>query len=152
MGTTLSDMWIKYNTYFSTKLLLNYYSDLIMGAMASPITSLTIVYSIVYSCADQRKHQISASLAFVRGIHRWPANCPHKGPVTRKTFPFDDVIMILFANLHTVVRASMRNSVESTKALGGVCLDKGIPVQKDLTKKDAHSNWGHILILCGAFV
>ena len=41
-----------------------------MGAIASQITSLTIVYSIVYSDADQRKHQSSAPLAFVRGIHR----------------------------------------------------------------------------------
>ena len=64
-----------------------------MSAMASQITSLTIVYSTVYSGADQRKHQRSASLAFVRGIHRSPVNSPHKGPVTRKMFPFDDVIM-----------------------------------------------------------
>ena len=41
----------------------------------------------------QRKHQSSASLAFVRGIHRWPLKSPHKGPVTRKMFLFDDVIM-----------------------------------------------------------
>ena len=41
----------------------------------------------------KRKHQSSASLAFVRGIHRWPRNSPHKGPITRKTFPFDDAIM-----------------------------------------------------------
>ena len=61
--------------------------------MASQITSLTIVYSIVYSDADQRKHQSSASLAFVRGIHRGPVNSPHKGPVAQKLFPFDDVIM-----------------------------------------------------------
>ena len=40
-----------------------------------------------------RKHQSSALLAFVRGIHRWPLNSPHKGPVTRKMFPFDAVIM-----------------------------------------------------------
>ena len=66
-----------------------------MGAMASQITSLTIVYSTVYSGADQRKHQSSASLAFLRGIHRWPVNSPHKGSVTRKMFPFDDVIMIM---------------------------------------------------------
>ena len=64
-----------------------------MGAIASQITSLTTVYSIVYSGADQIKHQSSASLAFVRGIHRWPANSTHKWPVTRKMFPFDDVIM-----------------------------------------------------------
>ena len=65
-----------------------------MDAIASQTTSLTIVYSTVYSDADQSKHQNSASLAFVRGIHRWPVNSPHKGPETRKMFPFDDVIMI----------------------------------------------------------
>ena len=61
--------------------------------MASQIISLTIVYSTVYSGADQRKYQSSVSLAFVWGIHWWPVNSPHKGPVTRKTFPVDDVIM-----------------------------------------------------------
>ena len=64
-----------------------------MGATASQITSLTIVYSIVYSDADQRRHQSSASLAFVWGIHRGPVNSSHKGPVTRNMFPFDDVIV-----------------------------------------------------------
>ena len=72
---------------------LRHYGDVIMGAMASQITSLTIVYSTVYSDADERKHQSSASLAFVRRIHRGPVNSPHKWPVTRKMFPFDDVIM-----------------------------------------------------------
>ena len=46
-----------------------------------------------YSGADQRKDQSSASLAFARGIHRWPVNSPHKGPVMRKMLPFNDVIM-----------------------------------------------------------
>ena len=64
-----------------------------MGAIAYQITSLTIVYSTVYSGADQRKHQSFASLAFVWGIHRGPVNSPHKWLVTRKMFPFDDVIM-----------------------------------------------------------
>ena len=64
-----------------------------MGAMASQITSVSIVYSIVCSWAEQRKHQSSASMVFVRGSHRWPVNSPHKGPVKRKIFPFDDVIM-----------------------------------------------------------
>ena len=72
---------------------LTHYNDVIMGAMASQITNLTIVYATVYSDADQRKHQSSASLAFVRGIHRGPVNSPHKWPVTRKMVPFDDVIM-----------------------------------------------------------
>ena len=70
-----------------------HYDDVIMGTIASQITSLTIVYSTVYSGADQSKHQSSASLAFVWGIHRGPVNSPHKWPVTRKMFPFDDVIM-----------------------------------------------------------
>ena len=72
-----------------------HYDDATMSLMASHITSLTIVYSTVYSGVDQRKHQSSASLAFVRGIHRGPVNSPHKWPVTRKMFPFDDVIMAL---------------------------------------------------------
>ena len=71
-----------------------HYSDVIMSAMASQITCVPIVYSAVCSGTDQRKHQSSASLALVRGIHRWPVNSPHKGPVTRKIFPFDDVIML----------------------------------------------------------
>ena len=70
-----------------------HYSDVIMGMMASQITSLTIVNSTVYSGADQRKHQSSASLAFVWGIHQWPVNSLHKWPVTWKMLPFDDVIM-----------------------------------------------------------
>ena len=49
---------------------LIHYDDVIMTTMASQITSLTVVYSTVYSDADQRKHQSSASLAFVWGIHR----------------------------------------------------------------------------------
>ena len=71
-----------------------HYNDVIMSAMASQITSHTIVYSSFYSGPDQRKHQSSVLLAFVRGIHRRPVNSPHKWPVTRKMFPFDDVIMI----------------------------------------------------------
>ena len=72
----------------------SHYSDVIMSAMASQISRLTIVYSTVYSGADQIKHQSPTSLAFVRGIHRWPVNSPHKAPVTRKMFPYGDVIML----------------------------------------------------------
>ena len=67
-----------------------HYNDVIMGTMASRITSLTIVYSTVHAGADQRKHQSSASLAVVRGIRQWLVNSPHKWPVTRKMFPFND--------------------------------------------------------------
>ena len=69
-----------------------------MSAMASENASLMIVYSAVYSGVDERKHQSSALLAFVRGIHRWPVNSPQKGPVTRKMFPFGDVIMYMYCH------------------------------------------------------
>ena len=63
-----------------------HYNDVIMGAISSQNTSLTIVYSTVDSDVDQVKYQSSASLAFVRGIHRGPGNSPHKWPVTRTMF------------------------------------------------------------------
>ena len=79
---------------------LYHYNDVIMGTIASQITSLTIAFSTVYLDTDQRKHQSSASLAFVRGIHRRPVNSPHKWPVTRKMLPFDDVIMMTASLIH----------------------------------------------------
>ena len=72
-----------------------------MGTVASLITSLTIVYSTVYSDEDQRKHFSSASLAFVLGIHQAPVNSPNKWPVRRKMFPFDDVIMIILEEVNS---------------------------------------------------
>ena len=57
-----------------------HYSDVMMSAMASQITSVLIVYSTVCSDAGQRKHQSSASLAFVWRNHRWPVNSPHIWP------------------------------------------------------------------------
>ena len=79
-----------------------HHNDVIMSVMVSQITSLTIVSSTIYSSAEQRKHQSSASVAFVRWIHRWPVHSPHKGPVTRKMFPFDDVIMIILWVIFTI--------------------------------------------------
>ena len=64
-----------------------HYNDVIMSAMASQVTSLTIVYSTVYSSRRSKK----TSKLRVTGL--CAVNSPHKGPVTRKTFPFDDVIM-----------------------------------------------------------
>ena len=84
---------IKRNQWLGTQTPEWHYTDVIMGTIASQITSLTIVHSTVYPDADQRKYQSSASLAFVRGIHRRLVNSPHKWPVTRKMFPFDDAIM-----------------------------------------------------------
>ena len=65
-----------------------------MSSMVSQIAGVSIVCSTVCSGADIRKYQSSASLAFVRGIHRWPVDSLHKGPVTRRKFPFDDVIIV----------------------------------------------------------
>ena len=90
-----------------------------MGAMASQITSLTVVYATIYSGPDQWKHQSSASLAYVWGIHRWPVNSPHKGPVTRNMFPFDDVIML-----------SHRSALNFWKALSKHC---GLLLKKQLS-------------------
>ena len=72
---------------------LDHNNNVIMGAIASQITSLTSIFLTVYSGADQRKHQSYASLAFVGGIYRWPVNSPHKWPVTREMFLFNDAIM-----------------------------------------------------------
>ena len=69
------------------------YNDVMMSAVESQIAGVSIVYAAVCSGADQRKHQSFALLAFVWGIHRWPANSLHKGPVMRKMFPIDDVNM-----------------------------------------------------------
>ena len=118
----------------SAGIVLNY-NDVVLCAMASQITSLAIVYSTVYSGTDQRKYQSSASLAFVRGIHRWLVNSPRKGPVTRKMIPIDDVIMdykvvdmfnqtcLMISqseyNLRNV--ATFRVSVLMTKRLIGYC-------------------------------
>ena len=72
-----------HTSYLLTCCSLEHYNDIMLGVMASRITSLTIVYSSVYSGANQR---------------RCPMNSPHKGPVTRKKFPFDDVIMVKATN------------------------------------------------------
>ena len=126
-------MWIEASPYgepysSNTEIsctVANHYDDVIMNAMASQITSLTIVYSTVYSGADQRKHESSASLAFVWGIHWGSVNYPHKWPLTRKMFPFDDVIMLrhimewssmcLFCFLHIIADSSENGVVKSNQ-------------------------------------
>ena len=109
--------WITITSGHSDRILHGecHYSDVIMGAMASQITSLAIVYSTVYSDADQTKHQSSASLAFVRGIHRWPVNSPHKEPVARKIFPLDEVIIHCWNIEHIVTQTIIyRNNLISS--------------------------------------
>ena len=95
-----------------------HYNDIIMSVMASQITSLTIVYSSVYSGADQRKHQSSTSLAFAQELHRWPVNSPHKGPVTRKMFPFDNVIMLLSYRFDSYFQPHLRYNPVSVLVRG----------------------------------
>ena len=129
-----------------------HYGDVIMGMIASQITSPTIVYSTAYSGADQIKHQSSASLAFVRGIHRGPVNSPHRWPVTRRMFPFDDVIMIdplslrllgdveivgsgLFVANSTVTRWLLSELVNTLKMIFsvGFCWKRCLYFDSDLT-------------------
>ena len=66
------------------KLISVHYNGVIIGTMAHKITIVSIVCPTVCSDADQMKHQSSASLAFVRGIHRWAVDYPHKWQVKRK--------------------------------------------------------------------
>ena len=76
------------NHTIKSPITLIHYSDAIMSPIASQMTSMVIVYSIVCSCVNQRKYKSSASVAFVRRIHLWPVNYPHRRSVTRKMFPF----------------------------------------------------------------
>ena len=97
-----------------------HYSDVIMGAMASQITSFTIVYSIVYSGADQRN---------IKASRHWPLcgqftgdrrNPPHEWPVTRKMFPLDDVIMDAFMLLFLFQYTPL--TTMSANCSKGVCI------------------------------
>ena len=115
-----------------------------MGAIASRITGASIVHSIICWCVDQ-KHQSSASLAFVRGIIWSPVDSPHKGPITRKMFPFDDVIpiqRILF--IHIVIQFWLvivwwRHQMETFSALLALCAGNSpvpgdFPAQRPVTR------------------
>ena len=118
-----SGKWIKIYLMYTENISQDHYNDVIMGVIASQIISLTIVYSTVYSDTDQRKHQSSASLAYVWGIHR----PPHKWPVTRKMFPFDDVIMFFgvtgcaLTQIFSISR-SIFVAISSRTATSGYCV------------------------------
>ena len=94
-----------------------------MAAMMFQITIPTIVYSTVYSDADQRKHQNSAPLAFVQDIHRWLVNSPHKRPVTWKMFPFDDIIMD-WENTFIILFQHLSGAIELECVLTHIFLDQ----------------------------
>ena len=89
----------------------DHYGDVIMGTVASQLTNLTIIYSTFYSSADQSKHQSSASLAYVWGM---PVNSPHKWPITRKLFPFDDVIMFRVIMITICIQNLFESESEQT--------------------------------------
>ena len=72
-------------------VMVSHYSDVTMSTMASEFSAVLI--SLLGRLFKQRNHQSSASLAFMRAIHRRPVDSPHKGPVMWKMFPFDGVIM-----------------------------------------------------------
>ena len=76
--------------------LMYHYSDVMMSEMAPQITAIWIVCLTVCSGADHRKCQSTASLAFVGGIHWWPVDSPHKGPVMQTMFPFSSQCPSLF--------------------------------------------------------
>ena len=129
-----------------------------MGTVTSQITSLTIVYSTVYSDADQRKHQSSVSLAFIRGIHRGLVDSPHKWPATWKMFPFNDVIMhsdITWASLiisHTtfqqVVGSDNKGNFKTPPQLLAFCERKpqvtgGFPTQRASNAENVSIYWHH---------
>ena len=97
---------LRYDMIIAESNGCEHYNDVIM---ASQITGVSIVCSSVGSGADQRKYQSSASLVFVWEIHRWPVNSPLKGPVTRKRFPFDDVIMRYLYVSHILVKLPLNS-------------------------------------------
>ena len=109
----------KSKTYQTLAMFHMHYNDIIMGAMAPQITRLTIVYPTVYSGANQRKRQSFASLAFVLGIHQWRVNSPHKWPVTRQMYPFNDVIMeyweqaVAYAHSYNIIRILLTSLCEA---------------------------------------
>ena len=133
-----------------------HYDDVIMGVMASQITSLTIAYWTVYSGADQSKHQSSTSLAFVREIHRGPVNSSHKWPVTRKMFPFDDVIMripMLTGLKSTLLVPSflITNLVESLKWLSPF-IQMSVPPKNIVAIEITHGSQRLTLVSIGCYV
>ena len=122
-----------YNCRIKIHVIYIHYDDVTMSGVAFQITSLTMVYSTFHPGADRRKHQSPASLAFVRGIHRGPVNSPHKWPVTRKLFPFDDVIMMWY-------RIYIYNTI-SYQPQAGLFLFKVVDIFHKLYAEKSKKNW-----------
>ena len=130
--------------YVWIRLYYHYY-DVTMSKMASRITSLAIVYSSVYSGADQR-------------THRWPVNSPSKGPVMRKMFPFDDVIMMRIGNIswvsngtqliifHCLLSITLQNIPATVSAIVTIWIDFGGLNMYGWQDLDVNSNCLHKII------
>ena len=118
-----------------------HYNDVIMSAMASQIIGVSIVSSTVCSGADPRKRQSSASLAFESGIHRSPVNATLKGPVTRKKFPFDDVIMVGRWVKRSELRTSQQIQVK-TKHIGRNKFEQATSHSLDEWWPSSRMHWG----------
>ena len=108
-------VFVNITHYNSAVQATHHYSDVIMSAVASQMTGVSINCSTVYS-GRSTKYQSTASLVSVRGIYRSPVASPHKGPATQKMFPFDDVIMI-----------SRECCIQSTLCCVMVCLFISVP-------------------------
>ena len=111
-----------------------------MSVMMSEITGISFVYSTLCSGTDERKHQSSTSLAFVRGIHRWPGNSLHKGPVMLKMFPFDDFIM----DKSKMVQAIAWQTVAA--AISKLFMTSMISHHLLLTRWSLEKSWGNFSI------
>ena len=84
------------------------------------------VCSNVCSGADQGKHQSSSSLAFVWRNHRWEVDSPHKGPVTKKMFPIDDVIIVeaeFIVNTNLPENIHCKVAFSPSRTVMGLCVE-----------------------------
>ena len=115
---------VRHELTFNRNIHFQHYSGVIMDTMASLITSLTSVYSTVYPGAYQRKHQKLRVTGLCAGNSPGPVNSPHKWPVTRKMFPFDDVIMIIY-HIDGLVQ-ERRNSIANAWELRLSCTKTSI--------------------------
>ena len=137
----------------------SHYSEVMMIAMSSQITGVMIVWPTVCASIDQRKHQRSALLApgGESTSDRW---IPHKAPVTRILFSFDDVIM--FCHCYYVLKCSIpyfyincfvfHVCVKQTflKLKLKIIMNASRRIQKSLYWR--HVPWGHKLPAIKVFV
>ena len=107
-----SHIWVsRTDIYLVVQHMQHHYTDVIITTIASQITSFTLVYLIVYSGADKKKTSKLCVTSHCAGKSPGPVNSPHKWPVTRKMFPFDDYIMQLWTTHHITEPCDFRLSL-----------------------------------------